>query len=140
MSRSNSKPLSQRQLRVGELIRKELSDLLLREAIHDEQLYGVFLMINQVRMSPDLKLATAYVGALNLSPQELESKVAILKKYVKPLRGMLGGRLSMKFTPEIRFKADNMLEQAYKIDKLLASEKVRRDVAQTPSLPKEDEA
>lgn len=139
MSRSNSKPLSQRQLRVGELIRKEVSDMLLRETIHDQELYGAFLVINQVRMSPDLKLATAYVGELNADNDLLKKRVIALNKHAKMLRGLLGPRLAMKFTPELRFRVDTVLDQAYKIDKLLSSEKVRRDLQQAGKDENEEE-
>ena len=119
---------SQRQLRVGELVRKELSEILLRESFHDPALSNAFLLIHQVRMSPDLKLATAYIGELNASQPQLKSRIKALNRHSKMLRSMLGQKLSMKFTPEIRFRIDESIEEATKIDQLLASDKVRRDV------------
>ena len=133
MSRSSSKPLSQRQLRVGELVRKVISDILFKHDLMDDQLSGAMIMVNEVRMSPDLKLATAYISEINADQQLLEKRAKALSKHSKFFRKVLGGELAMKYTPEIRFRADTTSFVGNKIDNLLASEKVRRDVEKTVS-------
>ncbi len=108
---------SQRQLKVGEIIKKSLSDFLQRDTIHDEGLQSISITITQVTMSPDLKQATAYVmplgggGAIDI--------VTALNKNSKYIRGRLAPKLSLKFTPSIIYKEDETFEYAQKIDHLL---------------------
>jgi ribosome-binding factor A len=127
MTRSRSaKPPSQRQLKVGELIRHALADIFSRGEITDEVLSRHSLTVPEVRMSPDLKLATAYV--LPLGGGEADEVVAHLDKHKRYLRGLLAKQVNMKFMPELRFKVDTSFEASARIDALLASPKVARDL------------
>ena len=127
MTRSRSaKPPSQRQLKVGELIRHALADIFSRGEITDEVLSRHSLTVPEVRMSPDLKLATAYV--LPLGGGEADQVVARLDKHKRYLRGLLAKQVNMKFMPELRFKVDTSFEASARIDALLASPKVARDL------------
>jgi ribosome-binding factor A len=125
-NRDKGKPPSQRQLKVGETIRHALADILSRGEITDEVLSRHSLTVPEVRMTPDLKLATAYV--MPLGGGEAEEVVAHLEKHKRYLRGLLAKRVSMKFMPELRFKVDTSFEASARIDELLASPKVARDL------------
>jgi ribosome-binding factor A len=127
MTRSRSaKPPSQRQLKVGELIRHALADIFSRGEITDEVLSRHSLTVPEVRMSPDLKLATAYV--LPLGGGEADEVVAHLDKHKRYLRGLLAKQVNMKFMPELRFKVDTSFEASARIFALLASPTVARDL------------
>jgi ribosome-binding factor A len=117
---------SQRQLRVAELIRHALAELLTRGAIHDEVLSSQPLTIPEVRMSPDLRLATIFV--LPLGGGEVGPVLAALEANKRYIRGEVTRAVNLKFAPDIRFRADETLDQALRIDRLLASEKVRQDL------------
>ena len=129
MTRSRSasaKTPSQRQLKVGELIRHALADIFFRGEVIDEVLSRHSLTVPEVRMSPDLKLATVYV--LPLGGGEAGEAVAHLNKHKRFLRGEVAKRISIKFMPELRFKVDTTFESSRRIDELLASPKVARDL------------
>ena len=126
IARDKGKPPSQRQLKVGETIRHALADILSRGEIVDEVLSRHSITVPEVRMSPDLKLATAYV--LTLGGGEADEAVAHLEKHKRYLRGLLAKRISMKFMPELRFRVDTSFESSARIDALLASPKVARDL------------
>jgi ribosome-binding factor A len=117
---------SQRQLKVGELIRHALAEIFTRGEIVDDVLSRYSLTVPEVRMSPDLKLATVYV--LPLGGEGAGEVVDHLKKHVRFLRGELARRVSLKFMPELRFKIDTSFESSQRIDELLASPKVARDL------------
>ena len=125
-NRDKGKPPSQRQLKVGEMIRHALADIFFRGEIVDEVLSRHSITVPEVRMSPDLKLATVYV--LPLGGGEADEAVAHLEKHKRYLRGLLAKRVSMKFMPELRFKVDTSFEKSARIDELLASPKVARDL------------
>jgi ribosome-binding factor A len=125
-SHNKSKAPSQRQLKVGELIRHALAEIFHRGEIVDDVLSRHSLTVPEVRMSPDLKLATVYV--LPLGGGEAEEVVAHLDKHKRYLRGLLAKKVSMKFMPELRFKVDTSFEATSRIDALLASPKVARDL------------
>lgn len=124
--RDKAKPPSQRQLKVGEMIRHALAEIFARGVIADDVLNRHSLTVPEVRMSPDLKLATVYV--MTLGGGEAEEAVAHLDKHKRYLRGLLAKRISVKFMPELRFKVDTSFEAASRIDELLASPKVARDL------------
>ncbi|MEX1060831.1 MAG: 30S ribosome-binding factor RbfA [Methyloceanibacter sp.] len=126
VARDKGKPPSQRQLKVGEMIRHALADIFFRSEIVDEVLSRHSITVPEVRMSPDLKLATVYV--LPLGGGEADEAVAHLEKHKRYLRGLLAKRVSMKFMPELRFKVDTSFEKSARIDELLASPKVARDL------------
>ncbi len=117
---------SQRQLKVGELIRHALADIFARGEIIDDVLSRHSLTVPEVRMSPDLKLATVYV--LTLGGGETEEAVTHLDKHKRYLRGLLAKRVNMKFMPELRFKVDTSFAASARIEELLASPKVARDL------------
>ncbi len=129
MSRSHQKggEPSQRMLRVAELIRHAIAQLLSRGEIEDPDLVGLVVTVPSVKMSPDLKLATVYVMPLGGKAQDVI--VAILDRHKKFLRGEVAHRVNLKYSPEIRFKVDECFANAAKIDALLQSPKVAPDLA-----------
>lgn len=118
---------SQRMLRVAELIRHAMSELLSRGDIVDPVLETHVVTIPQVRMSPDLKLATVYV--LPLGGLDAEAVIAALDRNKKFLRQEIARRVNLKFAPEVRFRTDTGFDSSAKIDALLDSPKVKRDLA-----------
>jgi ribosome-binding factor A len=100
--------------------------LLARGDIHDDTLAGAVVTIPEVRMSPDLKLATAYV--MPLGGHDVAPVIAALKRNTKFIRGEVARALNLKFAPDIRFREDESFEEATRIDRLLDSDRVRRDV------------
>jgi len=128
IARDKGKEPSQRQLKVGETIRHALAEIFTRGEIVDEVLDRHSLIVPEVRMSPDLKLATVYVIPLGGGAAEAEEAVTHLDKHKRFLRGLLAKRVTMKFMPELRFKVDTSFEASARIDELLASPKVARDL------------
>lgn len=126
---------SQRQLRAGELVRHALVDILRREELRDEALQGVDVTVTEVRASPDLKTARVYVAPLGQGDRA--AVAAALNRASGFLRGKLGRAIEMKFTPELRFIADDRFDQASRIDEILARPNVKRDL--DPGLADEDE-
>ena len=117
---------SQRQLRVGELIRRTLADLLARAEIHDPDLNRMSITVSEVRTSPDLKVATAYVMALGGEGQELALEA--LRRNRSELRRAVAKGLTLKFAPELRFQTDPTFDRMDETRRLLADARVRRDV------------
>lgn len=117
---------SQRQLRVGELIRRTLSDVLMRGDVHDPELNRLSVTVGEVRTSPDLKVATAYV--LPLGGQGQEDILDLLRRNKGELRRIVGKKLGLKFAPELRFRIDETFDQLDETRRLFAQEDVRRDV------------
>jgi ribosome-binding factor A len=117
---------SQRQLRVGERIRHALSELLTRGEIHDAVLASHVVTIPEVRMSPDLRLATIYV--VPLGGADVEPVLAALERHKRFIRGQLAHAVNLKFAPDVRFMKDESFDEASRIDWLLGSPKVRRDI------------
>jgi ribosome-binding factor A len=117
---------SQRQLRVGELIRHALSEMLTRGDIHDEVLTSHVVTIPEVRMSPDLRLATIYV--VPLGGKDVEPVLAALERHKRFVRGQIARAVNLKFAPDIRFMRDESFEEAGRIERLLHSPGVRRDI------------
>ncbi|WP_421854758.1 30S ribosome-binding factor RbfA [Oricola sp.] len=124
---SASSGLSQRQLRVGEQVRHALTEVIQRGELRDPVLEGAVLSVNEVRMSPDLKIATVYVGALGRT--DMEPVIKALAREAKFIRGRVGPALrQMKFMPQFRFRADTSFDNFSKIDELLRSPEVARDL------------
>jgi ribosome-binding factor A len=129
MSRHASGPRStpsQRQLRVGELIRHVLSDMLTRGAIHDPVIASHVVTVPEVRVSADLRLATIYV--VPLGGKDVEPVLAALERHRRFIRGEIAHAVNLKFAPDIRFMKDESFDEASRIDQLLDSPKVRRDI------------
>jgi ribosome-binding factor A len=126
--RPTSAAPSQRMLRVAELIRHALADVLTRGDVADDALRGKVITFPEVRMSPDLKIATAYV--MPLGGKDVDLVVKALTKNAKPMRHALAGRLrDMKSIPDLRFRPDESFDEAMRIDALLNTERVKRDLA-----------
>lgn len=117
---------SQRMLRVGELVRHALAALFARGEIEDEALSGAVVTVPEVRMTPDLKIANAYV--MPLGGAHAEEIVAALNRHRKFIRGRVAPLIDLKFAPEIRFFVDDTFDEASRIDALLRSERVKRDL------------
>ncbi|MDR9484329.1 MULTISPECIES: 30S ribosome-binding factor RbfA [Sediminimonas] len=117
---------SQRQLRVGELVRRALSDILMRGDIHDTDLNRLSVTVGEVRMSPDLRVATAYV--LPLGGKGQDEVVKLLARNQGELRRMIGRKLTLKFAPEIRFQLDETFDRLDEARELFSREDVRRDI------------
>ena len=124
-SEKNTGP-SQRQLRVGELIRHALADMLTRGEIHDDVLAGHVVTIPEVRISPDLRLATIYVTTLG--GEDIAPVLAALDRNRKYIRSEVAHVVNLKFAPDIRFRVDDRFAEAERIDKLLRSPDVKRDL------------
>ena len=124
--REHSSGPSQRALRVGELIRHALAEMLSRGDIHDPVIEGRMITVPEVRMSPDLRLATVYV--MPLGGKDVKDVVAALNDNKKFLRGEIAHRVNLKFAPEIRFRADDRFDEAERIEKLLRTPEVQRDL------------
>jgi ribosome-binding factor A len=117
---------SQRQLRVGELIRHELAEMLSRGDIHDPVIEKHLITIPEVRMSPDLRLATIYV--MPLGGRDATDVVDALERNKRYVRGEIARRVNLKFAPEIRFRVDERFDEAERIEKLLRTPVVQRDL------------
>jgi len=116
---------SQRQLRVGELIRHALAEMLARGDIHDDVLAKHVVTVPEVRLSPDLKLATCYI--MPLGGQDVPAVLKALEANKKYLRGEIAHSVNLKYAPDLRFRADESFAEAERIDALLDTEAVRRD-------------
>jgi ribosome-binding factor A len=117
---------SQRQLRVGELIRHAMAEMLSRGEVHDPVLEKHMITIPEVRMTADLKLATIYV--MPLGGRDVKEVLAALNDNKKFLRGEIAHRVNLKFAPDIRFRADERFDEAERIEKLLRTPAVQRDL------------
>jgi ribosome-binding factor A len=117
---------SQRQLKVGELIRHALAEIFSRGDVMDDVIARHSLTVPEVRMTPDLKLATCYV--IPLGGGEADEVVAHLEKHKRFLRGGVSKRVNLRFMPELRFRVDTSFEESARIDELLASPQVARDL------------
>jgi len=126
---------SQRALRVGELIRHAMAEMLTRGDVHDPVLEGHLITVPEVRMSPDLRLATIYV--MPLGGKDVNEVIEALERNKRYLRGEISHRVNLKFAPDIRFRADERFDEAERIEKLLRSPAVQRDLQ---SGPDEDES
>ena len=126
---------SHRMLRVGELVRHAMSDLLTRGGVNDPTLDGSVITVSRVKMSPDLKCATVYV--LPLGGKDNESVLTALEKHRKYLRGEVAHKINMKFAPDVRFRLDDSFDNLDRIGELLNSPKVKQDLASTGSDPAE---
>jgi ribosome-binding factor A len=133
--------VSQRQLRAGELIRHALVEVLREEEIHDPALKDVSVTVTEVRLSPDLKHATCFVEPLGAGVDSapvaghVDDIVKALNAHAKFLRGVLGRRIDMRFTPDLRFRHDESFAAAERLNRLLDDPRVQADIAR----PDQDE-
>ena len=117
---------SQRQLKVGELIRHALAEIFSRGDVMDDVIARHSLTVPEVRMSPDLKIATCYV--MPLGGGEANEVIKHLEQHKRFLRGEVAKRVDLKFMPELRFREYTTFEASSRIDALLASPQVARDL------------
>ena len=127
MARSRGKPAGQRQLRVGEELRHALVRILMEEPPRDPALHDSRITVTEVRVSPDLRNATAFV--MPLGGEGLAEKVAALGRAAPYLRSRLARVLDLRYTPRLTFEADRSFDEADRVSALLASPPVRRDLA-----------
>ena len=119
-------------MRVGEQVRHAIADILAQGIVHDADLEGHIITVPEVRMSPDLKLATIYV--MPLGGRDTELVIAALDRNKKFLRGEVARRVNLKFAPDLRFHVDERFDEAERIEKLLRTPAVQRDLG-----PREDD-
>jgi ribosome-binding factor A len=124
--KKSSAPAGQRQLRVGEEMRHALSGILREHHLDDPDLFDKIITVTEVRISPDLRNATAFV--LPLGGTETEKTVDALNRAAGYFRGELGRAVKMQFTPTLRFRADETFEEASRIERLLHDPVVARDL------------
>jgi ribosome-binding factor A len=126
---------SQRQLRVGELVRHALAEILGRGGVHDGVLEHHLVTVPEVRMTADLRLATIYV--MPLGGRDVNEVITALERNKKFLRGEIARRVNLKFAPDIRFRVDERFDEAERIAKLLGTPAVRRDLDEGPGNEKQ---
>jgi len=124
--RVQSAGASQRQLRVGELIRHEFADMLARGDVHDAVIEGHMITVPEVRISADLRLATIYI--MPLGGRDEQEVLDALERNSRYVRGEIARRVNLKFAPEIRFRIDERFDEAERIEKLLRTPAVQRDL------------
>jgi ribosome-binding factor A len=117
---------SQRQLRVGELVRHAVADMLMRGDVHDPVIEAHMITIPEVTVTADLRLATIYV--MPMGGHDAAAVVAAFERHKKFLRAEIAHRINLKFAPDIRFRVDDRFAEAERIDKLLRSPEVKRDL------------
>lgn len=118
---------SQRQLRVGELIRRRLSEVFARAEVHDPELNALSITVGEVRASPDLKVATVFV--MPLGGGQVDLALAALERNKGELRRAVAKSLTLKFAPELRFRPDETFDRMDETRRLLAEDRVRRDIS-----------
>ena len=118
---------SQRQLRVGEVLRHALSSIFARGETNDPELEEIGVTVLEVSMSPDLKQGLVFVRPLQLNKEK--ELLAAIKRNRKYIRILMVPHISLKFMPDIRFKIDTAPDHAQRIDHLLTQPKVKRDLA-----------
>lgn len=117
---------SQRQLRVGELIRRTMSEILSRGEIHDPDLNRLFISVSEVTVSPDLRIGTAYV--MPLGGENYEEAIALLARHKGELRTLIGRKAKLKFAPDLRFRIDETFDRMEETRALFEREEVKRDI------------
>lgn len=138
MSKATSSAPSQRMLRVGEQVRAAITQVLQRGEVRDDIIERTVISVSEVRMSPDLKIATAYVTPLGVSDHD--KVIEALNRNAKFIRGRMGGALrQMKYMPEVRFRDDTSFDNYKKIDELLRSPEVSRDLSADSASDEENE-
>ncbi|MDF1856682.1 30S ribosome-binding factor RbfA [Pseudooceanicola sp.] len=117
---------SQRQLRVGELVRRTLSEILSRGEIHDPDLNRLSITVGEVRVTPDLRTGTAFV--LPLGGQNQDEAIALLARNKGEIRRLLGKKCDLRFVPDLRFRIDDTFDRMDETRRLFAQDEVRRDL------------
>src|SRR6516225_11717531 len=125
-AREPAKGPTQRSLRAGELVRHALAEILTRGEVHDPVIETHLITVPEVRMSPDLRVATVYI--LPLGSHDNADVLAALDRNKRHLRAEIARRVNLKFAPEIRFRIDERFDEAERIEKLLRTPAVQRDL------------
>src|SRR6516225_4567539 len=125
-AREPAKGPTQRSLRAGELVRHALAEILTRGEVHDEVIETHLITVPEVRMSPDLRVATVYI--LPLGGHDNAAVLTALDRNKRQLRAEIARRINLKFAPDIRFRIDESFDEAERIDRLLRTPQVRRDL------------
>jgi ribosome-binding factor A len=131
MPKERSKMPSQRQLKVGEEIRHTLATILLRQEVRDIELEDISITVSEVRISPDLKNATAYV--MPLGGVDAENIMMALQRLAPVFRKYLSKHIALKYIPKIMFALDYSFDEATRINELLQSPRVKQDIEKTDS-------
>jgi ribosome-binding factor A len=124
--RGTAKGPSQRALRAGELVRHAIAEILSRGELHDPVIAAHLITVPEVRMSPDLRVATVYI--LPLGGHDNAAVLTALDRNKRQLRAEIARRVNLKFAPDIRFRIDESFDEAERIDRLLRTPQVRRDL------------
>jgi ribosome-binding factor A len=130
--KKTAKAPSQRMLRVAEIVRHKLAEMLVRGEIHDDVLSRHVVTIPEVRISPDLKLATVYVMPLGGKDADMKEVLVAFDRAKKFIRGEVARTLDLRYAPDLRFRSDDSFETSLKIDRLLNSAEVKRDLVKKP--------
>jgi ribosome-binding factor A len=130
-AREPAKGPTQRSLRAGEVVRHAVAEILARGEIHDPVIATHLITVAEVRMSPDLRMATVYI--LPLGGHDAAVVLAALERNKRYLRGEIARRVNLKFAPDIRFRIDQRFDEAERVERLLRSPQVRRDLGNDPS-------
>ena len=126
---------SQRQLRVGETVRRALSEVLARGDVHDPELSAMSITVGEVRTSPDLKIATAYV--LPLGGKGRDDVIELLARNKAELRRLVAKKLTLKFSPDLRFRLDETFDQMDETRRMLSEDRVLRDTHASDEAPEQ---
>lgn len=132
----SAKGPSQRMLRVGEMIRRTLSDVLMRGLVHDPALNAMSITVGEVAVSPDLRVATVYVMPL-MGAGSPQDAIAALARHKGILRKMVADEMTLKFAPELRFRADETFDRLDEARRLFSDPVVQRDIAAKDTPPEE---
>jgi len=117
---------SQRQLRVGEVIRRAMSEILARGEIHDPDLNDLLITVGEVSVTRDLRIATTYV--LPLGGKDKDEAIALLARHKGELRHLIGKKIGLKFTPDLRFRIDDTFDRMDDTRRMFSDDSVRRDL------------
>ncbi len=126
MKHQPTKGPTQRQLRAGEVLRHALAEILQTEDVQDSELTGEFITVAEVRVSTDLKHAVVFTSALSGKDSDVIAEA--LNRHNRFLRGELARRVELKYVPDLVFKGDHVLDEAGRIEELLRSPEVARDL------------
>ncbi|WP_353310926.1 30S ribosome-binding factor RbfA [Shimia sp. NS0008-38b] len=135
-SSSEGRGPSQRQLRVGELIRRTLSEVLMRDELHDPDLTRLSITVGEVRVTPDLSIATVFV--LPLGGDKKEEAITLLARHKWELRRIVGRKAQLKHAPDLRFRIDTTFDQMDATRRMLSDERVQADVTKSDDTNAED--
>ncbi len=132
---TSSQGPTQRQLRVGELIRRTLSDVLNRGDVHDPDLNRLSITVGEVRLSNDLKVATVYV--MPLGGENIEAAIGALARNKPELRHRVAKEMTLKYAPDLRFLPDDTFDRLDETRRMFSDETVQRDIAAPDIAPTE---